>query len=116
MGHLGGSRGDLESGLKVIEGVLAAMLNKWPQEGPGKWYILKRIVKNTISGALGGCLGRILEALWGVLEACGAVLKALGGVLEALESVLEALDVVLEAMMGQGSSKQARETENIEIQ
>ena len=62
---------------------------------------MKRIVKNTISGALGGCLGRILEALGGVLEACGAVLEALGGVLEALESVLEAPDVVLEAMLGQ---------------
>ena len=45
--------------------------------------ILKHIVKNTILGALGGCLGRILEALGGVLEACGAVLEALGGVLEA---------------------------------
>ena len=71
-------------------------------------------MKNTILGALGGCLGRILEALGGVLEACGAVLEALGGVLEALESVLEALDVVLEAMLGQDSSKQAHESENLQ--
>ena len=76
--------------------------------------MLKHIVQSTILGALGGCLGRILEALGGVLEACGAVLEALGGVLEALESVLEALDVVLEAMLGQDSSKQAHESENLE--
>ena len=71
-------------------------------------------MKSTILGALGGGLGRILEALGGVLEACGAVLEALGGVLEALESVLEALDVVLEAMLGQDSSKQAHESEHLE--
>ena len=71
-------------------------------------------MKSTILGALGGCLGRILEALGGVLEACGAVLEALGGVLEAHESVLEALDVVLEAMLGQDSSKQAHESENLQ--
>ena len=71
-------------------------------------------MKNTISGALGGGLGRILEALGGVLEACGAVLEALGGVVEAPEIVLEAPDVVLETMLGQDSSKQACETEHLE--
>ena len=71
-------------------------------------------MRSTILGALGGCLGRILEALGGVLEACGAILEALGGVLEALESVLEALDVVLEAMLGQDSPKQAHQSENLE--
>ena len=33
LGHLGGSRGDLESALEAIEGVLAAMLSK---DGPKK--------------------------------------------------------------------------------
>ena len=34
--------------------------------------------------------------------------------MEALENILEALDVVLEAMLGQDSSKQAHESENLE--
>ena len=50
-----------------------------------------------ILGALGGCLGPILEGLGGVLEALGGVLEACGSVLEALGGVLEALEGVLKA-------------------
>ena len=59
-------------------------------------------------------LGALLSTLGELLNPLGDVLEALGGVLEALESVLEALDVVLEAMLGQDSSKQAHESENVE--
>ena len=113
-GYLGGSRGDLEGVLEATEGVLTAMLSKMAPRRPRKVEYIETHCEKHDSGSSRGCLGRILEALGGVLEACGAVLEALGGVLEALESVLEALDVVLEAMLGQDSSKQAHESENLE--
>ena len=72
---------------------------------PRKAKKLLNIAICLILGALGGCLGPILEGLGGVLEACGSVLEALGGVLEALEGVLKAswrrLGVMSEAMLGQ---------------
>ena len=74
-----------------------------------------------ILGALGGCLGPILEglggvleALGGVLEACGSVLEALGGVLEALEGVLKASWRLLKSSWRPRWVKIALESENIE--
>ena len=74
-----------------------------------------------ILGALGGCLGPILEglggvleAIGGVLEACGSVLEALGGVLEALEGVLKASWRLLNPSWRPRWVKIALESENIE--
>ena len=64
---------------------------------PRKAKKLLNIAIFLILGALGGCLGPILEGLRGVLEALGGVLEACGSVLEALGGVLEALEGVLKA-------------------
>ena len=88
---------------------------------PGEAKILLNIAKFVILGALGGCLGPILdglggvlEALGGVLEACGSVLEALGGVLEALEGVLKASWRLLKSSWRPRWVKIALESENIE--
>ena len=81
---------------------------------PREAKILLNIAKFVILGALGGCLGPILEGLGGVLEACGSVLEALGGVLEALEGVLKASWRLLKSSWRPCWVKIALESENIE--
>ena len=68
---------------------------KMAPKRPRKAKKLLNIAIFLILGALGGCLGPILEGLGGVLEALGGVLEACGSVLEALGGVLEALEGVL---------------------
>ena len=94
---------------------------KMAPKRPRKAKILLSIAIFLILGALGGCLGPILEglggvleALGGVLEACGSVLEALGGVLEALEGVLKASWRLLKSSWRPRWVKIALESENIE--
>ena len=81
---------------------------------PRKAKKLLNIAICLILGALGGCLGSILEGLGGVLEALGGVLEACGSVLEALGGVLEALEGVSKASWRPRWVKIALESENIE--
>ena len=94
---------------------------KMAPKRPRKAKKLLNIAIFLILGALGGCLGPILEglggvleALGGVLEACGSVLEALGGVLEALEGVLKASWRLLKSSWRPRWVKIALESENIE--
>ena len=83
-------------------------------KGPRKAKILLSIENFLILGALGGCLGRILEGLGGVLDARGSVLEALRRVLEALEGVLKASWRLLKSSWRPRCVKIALESENIE--
>ena len=58
---------------------------KMAPKRPRKAKKLLNITIFLILGALGGCLGPILEGLGGVLEALGGVLEAYGFVLKLLE-------------------------------
>ena len=62
--------------------------------------------QDVILGALGGCLGCILEALGGVLDACRAVLEALGNVLEASWRFLNAFWRLLRRLGGHVEPRQ----------
>ena len=103
--------------MSFLQPCKAKMAPKRPSKAK-KWL---NVTIFLILGALGGCLGPILEGLGsileasgGVLEACGSVLEALGGVLEALEGVSKASWRLLKSSWRPRWVKIALESENIE--
>ena len=93
----------------AIDVIFTASKAKMALRRPRKAKKLLNIAIFLISGALGRCLGPILEGLGGVLE-------ALGGVLEALEGVSKASWRLLKSCWRPRCVKIALESKNIEKQ
>ena len=117
-GLLGASWVDLEASWTLsgdILGGLGGHLERLGSVLEGLGGVLKaNMSQDVILGALGGCLGRILEALGGVLDAYRTVLEALGSVLEASWRLLKAFWRLLESSRRPCWAKIAFESENLE--